>query len=107
MLFQWTVVGVTGETGDNAALHVGVEPKNAHETVQIPLRQVVGHSVQETAKKHGLAIMELAMVGDLWQFSVNSAKSCHYQEPIGSCHYLLSSYSRTLVFILDIPVMSS
>ena len=56
---------MTGETGDNAALHVGVEPKNAHEPVQIPLRQVVGHSVQETAKKHGLAIMELAMVGDL------------------------------------------
>ena len=57
--------GAASDLGDNAALHVGVEPKNAHEPVQIPLRQVVGHSVQETAKKHGLAIMELAMVGDL------------------------------------------
>ena len=45
MLFQWTVVGVTGETGDNAALHVGVEPKNAHETVQIPLRRAVERNV--------------------------------------------------------------
>ena len=54
---------MTGETGDNAALHAG--SRHAGALAPIPLRQVVGHSVQETAKKHGLAIMDLAMVGDL------------------------------------------
>lgn len=59
------MVGVTGETGDNAALHAVMGSTHARALAPIPLRQVVGHSVQETAKKHGLAIMDLAMVGDL------------------------------------------
>lgn len=53
---------MTGETGDNAALHAVMGSTHARALVPIPLRQVVGHSVQETAKKHGLAIMDLAML---------------------------------------------
>lgn len=53
---------MTGETGDNAALHAVMGSTHARALAPIPLRQVVGHSVQETAKKHGLAIMGLAML---------------------------------------------
>ena len=37
--------GAASDLGDNAALNVGVEPKNAHEPVQIPLRRAVERNV--------------------------------------------------------------
>lgn len=57
-----TVVGVTGETGDNVVLHVVMGSTHAHALAPIPLRQVVGHNVPETAKKHGLAKTDHAML---------------------------------------------
>ena len=64
------MVGVTGETGDNVVLHVVMGSTHAHALAPIPLRQVVEHNVPETAKKHGLAKTDHAMVRGLWQFSI-------------------------------------